>query len=384
MEKERSVDKLSRYIMYIAAAAAIIAVCWYFRSVIVYVIAAAVVALIGRPIMRFFDKIQIKGKSIPRWITAIITLIFILLIIMALVTQIIPVVSSIVENLSAIFQSAEGSSSAIDGLLEKINTWVIATFPSAGTDFTIQAALEDIIKDTFDISSVTSVVGSVASAIGTLGIALFSIIFIGFFFLKDEDLFRKIVASMVPDKHENNVIEAIGDVEYLLSRYFVGIFLEVLGVAICNFIGLAFVAKLGTTAAVGVAFMTGLLNIIPYAGPWIGGALGTVLGLALKYGTSATGDINLLTFTITLIAIFAFTQVIDNYVFQPLIYSTSIKAHPLEIFIVMLMAGHIGGILGMIVAIPAYTVVRVIACRFFYDVKVIRRLIPDSDFQKKE
>jgi len=155
-------------------------------------------------------------------------------------------------------------------------------------------------------------------------------------------------------------------------------------VAICNFIGLAFVAKLGTTAAVGVAFMTGLLNIIPYAGPWIGGALGTVLGLALKYGTSATGDINLLTFTITLIAIFAFTQVIDNYVFQPLIYSTSIKAHPLEIFIVMLMAGHIGGILGMIVAIPAYTVVRVIACRFFYDVKVIRRLIPDSDFQKKE
>ena len=63
--------------------------------------------------------------------------------------------------------------------------------------------------------------------------------------------------------------------------------------------------------------------------------------------------------------------------FQPLIYSTSIKAHPLEIFIVFLMAGHIGGVVGMLVAIPAYTVIRVIAMRFFYRFKIIQRLIPD-------
>ena len=63
--------------------------------------------------------------------------------------------------------------------------------------------------------------------------------------------------------------------------------------------------------------------------------------------------------------------------YQPLIYSTSIKASPLEIFIVILLAGHIGGVVGMLVAIPAYTVVRVIASRFFPDLKLVKRLIPD-------
>ena len=67
---------------------------------------------------------------------------------------------------------------------------------------------------------------------------------------------------------------------------------------------------------------------------------------------------------------------IDNFVLQPIIYSTSIKATPLEIFIVMLLAGNIGGILGMLAAIPAYTVIRVIAGRFFYDKKVVQRLMP--------
>jgi predicted PurR-regulated permease PerM len=65
-------------------------------------------------------------------------------------------------------------------------------------------------------------------------------------------------------------------------------------------------------------------------------------------------------------------------VYQPLIYSTSIKSTPLEIFIVLLIVGHLGGPLAMIIAIPMYTVARVIAFRFFGHIKAIRRLIPDE------
>jgi predicted PurR-regulated permease PerM len=75
-----------------------------------------------------------------------------------------------------------------------------------------------------------------------------------------------------------------------------------------------------------------------------------------------------------LIAIFSFTQLVDNFLYQPVIYSTSIKSKPLEIFIVLLVVGHLGGPLSMIVAIPCYTVVRVIAFRFFSDIKAIKRL----------
>ena len=112
----------------------------------------------------------------------------------------------------------------------------------------------------------------------------------------------------------------------------------------------------------------------------MGGVLGTILGIVLKY-TSATPiglDVNFWVFTAILIAIFSFTQLVDNFLYQPLIYSTSIKAKPLEIFIVLLIVGHIGGPLAMIVAIPCYTVVRVIAFRFFGHIKAIKRLIPSE------
>ena len=114
--------------------------------------------------------------------------------------------------------------------------------------------------------------------------------------------------------------------------------------------------------------------------PLLGGVLGTILGVTLKYSsvTPLGLDVNFWIFVAILIAIFCFTQVIDNILYQPLIYSTSIKAKPLEIFIVLLIVGNMGGALAMIAAIPLYTVVRVISFRFFGHYKAIRRLIPDE------
>ena len=85
-----------------------------------------------------------------------------------------------------------------------------------------------------------------------------------------------------------------------------------------------------------------------------------------------------------LLGIFAITQMVDNFLYQPIIYSKSIKSHPLEIFIVLIMAGHIGGIFGMLVAIPAYTVIRVIAIEFFSHVKSIKRLTAATAEPPKE
>jgi predicted PurR-regulated permease PerM len=184
----------------------------------------------------------------------------------------------------------------------------------------------------------------------------------------------------VPDKHEKEAAKAIDDTGYLLSRYFIGVMIEVFGVGLLNFLGLLFIARLGINAAVGLAFMTGILNVIPYVGPLMGGVMGTILGLVIKYSSAVPVglDVSFIAFTLILIAIFSFTQLIDNILYQPLIYSTSIKAKPLEIFIVLLIAGHLAGPLGMIIAIPSYTVVRVVAFRFFRQYKAIRRLIPSE------
>ena len=203
--------------------------------------------------------------------------------------------------------------------------------------------------------------------------------FISFFFVKDEKLFSNIVAALVPDRLEAKVRDAVGDIKHLLSRYFVGIILEMLCVALVDFLGLWAVARIGFRYALGIGFIAGMLNIIPYIGPLIGEVLGVLLCVVLKYGTGVGLDVNIWVFALIVLAIMFTAQLIDNFVLQPLIYSTSIQSTPLEIFIVILIAGHMGGAVGMLAAIPTYTVIRVIAGRFFYDKKVVKRLMPNLE-----
>ena len=376
--EERYIDKLAKYILIAAGLAIAGAICWYFRNIIIYMLVAVVVSLISKPIMKLLQKITVKGRRLPDWILAAFTLLTVLVLLMTMVTMIIPIVSSILKGIS--ISSIESAAAQISAPLSNINDFLRSTFPSLGYNFKIETAFMAELQKLFDVSKVSSLIGTATSFISSFGVGLFSVAFIGFFFIKDDDLFTNIVTAMVPDKHEKNAAEAISDIGHLLSRYFIGVLIEVTGVALINFLGLWLIARLGMNAALGIAFMTGILNIIPYVGPLMGGAIGTILGLILKYSSAVPIglDVNFWLFTVILIAIFCFTQLIDNILYQPLIYSTSIKATPLEIFIVLLIVGHIGGPMAMIVAIPCYTVVRVIAFRFFRHIKAIRRLIPSE------
>ena len=217
----------------------------------------------------------------------------------------------------------------------------------------------------------------------SLFVAVFAIVFISFFFLKEEGLFGRIVCAFVPDKHETTMNKTMNEIKELLSRYFVGLLIEMLGVAVLDFLGLWLIARIGFNYAMGIAFIAGLLNIIPYVGPILGYGIGIIFGIIIKLGTGAGLNVNIWVFILIIFAIMFTVQMIDNFIYQPLIYSTSIKAHPLEIFIVILMASSIGGTVGMLVAIPAYTIVRVVAIRFFYRLKPIQRLAPDLSEEDK-
>ena len=372
MEQERSIDRLARYIIIAATLAVLACLCWYFKSVLVYIIVAFVVSLIGQPVMRLLRKIRIRGKSAPDGLLAILTIFVILGTLILVVTQVIPVVTGIVRD-AAVLNSVTAEGNPLD----RVNDWIVGLFPALGPDFNIITILMDKLREVTNVSNVTSVISSVTSFVTSLVVGLFSVVFISFFFVRDETLFRKIVSALVPDRMEGNLAKSLGDIEGLLSRYFVGLLIEMTGVALLDFLGLWIIARLGFSNALGIAFIAGILNVIPYVGPLIGEAVGVVLAVVLKYGTGVGLDVNIWIFALIVLAIMLTTQLVDNFVYQPLIYSTSIKASPLEIFIVILLAGHIGGVVGMLVAIPAYTVVRVIASRFFPDLKLVKRLIPD-------
>jgi len=374
----RNIDRLAKYIMIAASIAIIGGICWYFKSVIAYILIAVVVSLIAKPLMGMMQRITVRGRKAPDWFLAALSLLIVLTSLACIASMIVPIVSSMLKNVSLV--NIETSVKNIAIPLADLNTFIRERFPQAGADFRIEIALFSELQKFINASQFSNLIGTAASFITNLGIGLFSVIFIGFFFIKDDGLFTEIVCALVPDRHEETTEKAISDIGHLLSRYFIGVILEVIGVALINFLGLLFIARLGFNAAISIAFLTGIFNIIPYVGPLMGGALGTILGITIKY-SSATPlglDVNFWLFTAILVAIFCFTQLVDNFLYQPLIYSTSIKAKPLEIFIVLLVVGHIGGPLAMIVAIPIYTVVRVIAFRFFGHVKAIRRLIPDE------
>lgn len=380
MEEERSVDKLARYTLAAVTILVAAGLFWFFRNILVYIILAFIVSLIGLPLMRLMKKVKIKGKSAPDAVLAVISIILILGLLSFIVTEIVPVVVSIVGEASAL-----DSRFAAGGLnpLEGVNDYIIATIPSVGPDFRLERTILDGLKDAISLKSVggamSSIIGSVASIVTTIVVGLFSVIFISFFFLKDEFLFDKIVASLVPDRLEDKIMKALEDIKNLLSRYFVGVLIEMLGVALLDFLLLWGVARLSVGAALGIAFIAGLLNIIPYVGPLIGEAIGVVLAVILKFGAGVGLPVSLWAFALIVLALMLTTQLIDNFVYQPLIYSTSIKAGPLEIFIVLLIAGTLGGVVGMLAAIPAYTVIRVIASRFFHHLKPVKRLIPDTE-----
>ena len=378
MGQERSTDRLARVILSTAVFSVIALLCWYFRSVLVYIIAAFVMSLVGQPVMRALRRVRIKGRAAPDWLLAIFTLLIIFLLLGLVVTQIVPIVGGIIREASS------GSLLLPDGsLLSQLNGWLVSTFPALGKDFDAVALLVGELRKLTSFSAISGLLGSVASAVASLAakvaVGAFATIFISFFFIKDGKLFSRIVGALVPDHIEASVGTTITEIEGLLSRYFLGLIIEIIGVMAVDFLLLWLVARIGMNNALGIAFIAGLLNVIPYVGPLIGEVIGVVLSVILKYAAGVGLDVGIGWFALIVLGLMLAAQMVDNLIYQPLIYSTSIKARPLEIFLVLLIAGHIGGALGMLVAIPSYTVLRVIASRFFYHWKPVRRLIPDRE-----
>ena len=343
-----------------------------FGSVVVYVLLAGVVSLIAKPLKKMLAKIRIKGHRAPDWFLAILSILLILVIFCGIIAGLAPMVKEVISDVASV--TGDTSLGAISSNLAELNAYLVNTF-DLDPGFRIEVAILHQVKSLINVNIFGNVIGSVASALASFGIGLFSVVFIAFFFIRDEKLFSRIICALAPDRHEDEVAQSLSDVEHLLSRYFIGLIVEMSCVGLIDFLGLWAIARLELGTAIGIGFMAGLLNIIPYVGPLLGGVLGTIIAMTIRYcGAGACGlDIGFWGFLAILVAVFLLAQLVDNFILQPVIYSTSIQASPLEIFIVMLLAGTMGGILGMLTAIPAYTVVRVVAGRSFPQVKFIRR-----------
>ena len=184
-------------------------------------------------------------------------------------------------------------------------------------------------------------------------------------------MFSQAILLIIPDKHVEATKHALASTQRLLMRYFTGILLQITGIITLVTIGLTIVG-VGFKHSLVIGLMAGMFNVIPYIGP----LLGTVFGILLGMATHLEMDFytELLPMAGWMLLVFIIVQITDNVIFQPLIYSSSVNAHPMEIFLVIMIAGSLAGIAGMILAIPTYTIIRVFAKEFFNKIKVVKKL----------
>jgi predicted PurR-regulated permease PerM len=339
---------------------------WYFREVVVYILLSAVFAVVGRPLVHQLCRVRYKRFRVPRWLAAAITLVVMWLVIGGLLSVVVPLIVGKVYELSSL-----DLRSALEGVqepLERLQSYIATIFVMPETHFSIPDIVVSTLRTVLNYDTVNSVVSSIINAGMSAVIVIFSVSFITFFFLKEDGLFSSMISALFPDKYADNVHNAIDKVSKLLSRYFTGLLFESLIIAtIIAVVLLLFGMK--TADACFVAVIMGMLNVIPYAGPAIGVLVSVFMGIVSPIdGCTIAYTLGVICSTICVV------KGIDDFVLQPTIYSSRVSAHPLEIFIVILMAGSVGGVVGLLIAVPSYTVLRVFAKEFFSEVSIVRKL----------
>lgn len=360
-------NRVLRGIVTFALAAAIFALVWYLRSIVLYILLAAVFAIMGRPFVDRLSKLRVGKHEMSRTLAASITLVVLWIIIGGLALIFVPLILGKVNELVAMDWSSMMQSWRAP--LVDVENAINSLFPTPVFD--IVKILEAMFSKLFS-GDMLSTFTNVASSLASVAIAMFSVTFITFFFLRDDGLFYKLVALFFPERFHRNIYRALDSITSLLSRYFGGLMVESTVVMIViSTVMLLFGMKPANALITGL--IMGTMNLVPYAGPVIGCFISVVMGIITPIDNEIMYTVMVITSTVLVV------KIIDDFIIQPTLYSERVNAHPLEIFIVILISGHVGGVLGMLLAIPLYTVLRVIAREFFSEYDVVRRLTGKMD-----
>ena len=346
--------------------AAILFLVWYFSSVVIYILVSAVLAIVGRPLVNWLSRQHIGRFLMPRWAAASLTLMVIMAVFMAIFSLFIPLIFGKINEFTHLdFTSVLAS---VEQPIEHAQEYLQHTFALPETHFSLTDTLVDALKRIVNYNTINNTFTSIVNIALSSLITLFSITFITFFFLKEDGLFYSMVKALFPERLQANVERALNSITVLLSRYFTGILTEslILMVVISTTM-ILFGMK--TDNALLIGLIMGVMNVIPYAGPLIGGIISAFIGIV----TPIEGMTAITTVIVICSSLFCIKG-FDDFVLQPTIYSERVKAHPLEVFLVILVAGYMAGVLGMLLAIPSYTVLRVLAKEFFSEFALVQKL----------
>jgi predicted PurR-regulated permease PerM len=340
---------------------------WYFSNIVICLLLAGVLSLVLKPIFEKIRELQIGKRQIPAALASLLSIIGVLILIAAVIAVLVPLITQQAKiisniNLNKVMNDLREPVAWLEKQLHYFNI-----LPK--DEQTLRIFVQTKITEVIQLLDISTLLQSVFETTGNIFLIVFSTLFILFFFLKEENLFLKIISLFIPDEKKNKLQNTFDNIRSMLFRYVLGIGLQVTCIMIYVTLLLHFM-NIKNALLIGV--LAGLFNIIPYLGPLIGLVVGIILAVIAQLNES--GFTEMQPMLIKIIAVFASMQLLDNYVLQPFIFSKSTNSHPLEIFIVILAAGTFAGIMGMIVAVPVYTILRIIAFEFFSDTTFVQKI----------
>jgi predicted PurR-regulated permease PerM len=359
-------DNLFQYIRPLIGFVIIVFMGWYFMDVVGYILIALFLSMIGTPLVKKLDSVKMWNRKMPHTLSTIISLIAIILVISAFMVLIVPliirqanIISSI--NVNDIIANYQEPMDRFDAFLVQYNV--------INADETLAIYLKSQILELVSIAKFTNFFTDIVSTTGSVFVGTFIVVFLTYYFLFDDKLLKNFILMLSPEKYMEDLDKALHDSKFLLVRYFHGILVEVIIMMTLETIGLLI---LGVPNALLIGFIGGLMNVIPYLGPLIGMTIGSVLAIL---SILSNGEYDLITFTfLSVVGVFLIANIIDNLILQPQIHAKSVKAHPVEVFLAIIIGGKIAGIIGMILAIPTYTILKVILRQFMQQMKLVKYL----------
>lgn len=327
----------------------------FFSDIVLYVLISLVISSVIRPVTDYLDRIEVFRIKMPRVLAVFLSFIVLASIPLLFILLIVPLILDQIHIIQTIDYHI--ITERLRQPVSHIETFVIDNVaPDQKPGFLgLDVDLISVIKDV----KLGSILTYLLSFAGKIFIYLLAITFITFFLLYEKGLLRRNILAVIPNAYFEVAVTTIYKIERLLSNYLLGLLGQVSILFTILAIGLGI---LGVKYALTIAIFAAFINLIPYLGP----VLGYLFGIFVVFSTHEID----LTFqyyvfiAIEMLPVFAIAQLTDNLVLQPIIFSKSVKAHPLEIFIIIFVGAAVAGGWGMIAAIPAYTILRVTFIEF--------------------
>lgn len=329
-----------------------------FSDIFLYFAISLVLTTILRPMVNYLDSLYFLGIKTPRIVAVFVSFLLLIGVIALFIGLFVPLVSEQIQLIGKLDYNSVYDK--ITGPLVSLEHFLIQSVPSITEPGFITGTLRDNITSFFQTLNFTSIINNVLSLTGTFFIGIIAVVFITFFLLYEKGLLRRNFISLIPNQYFEVSIAAVFKIEQLLSNYLLGLLFQMFSIFTIAAIGLSI---FGIKYALTIAVFAAVANLIPYAGPLLGASFGIIVGIS----TSGLFDLNeqLFFLVIKIVSVFSVVQLIDNIFLQPLIFSKSVKAHPLEIFVIIFAGASLAGVPGMVVAIPVYTIIRVVIMELY-------------------